>query len=62
MVDVTKVANFEKKVPADWITEDGMHVNEKFERYARPLILDEVTPVANLHQRRAAAYSSVILK
>ena len=30
MVDVTKVANFEKKVPADWITEDGMHVNEKF--------------------------------
>lgn len=45
MVDVTKVANFEKKVPADWITEDGMHVNEKFERYARPLIQAELTPI-----------------
>ena len=45
MVDVTKVANFEKKVPADWITEDGMHVNEKFERYARPLIQAELSPI-----------------
>ena len=45
MVDVAKVANFEKKVPADWITEDGMHVNEKFERYARPLIQAELTPI-----------------
>ncbi len=45
MVDVTKVANFEKKVPADWITEDGMHVNEKFECYARPLIQAELTPI-----------------
>ena len=45
MVDVAKVANFEKKVPADWITEDGMHVNEKLERYARPLIQAELTPI-----------------
>ena len=45
MVDVTKVANFEKKVPLDWITEDGMHVNENFERYARPLIQAELTPI-----------------
>jgi len=45
MVDVTKVANFEKKVPADWISEDGMHVNEKFERYARPLIQAELSPI-----------------
>ena len=45
MVDVTQVANFEKKVPDEWITEDGMHVNEKFERYARPLIQAELTPI-----------------
>ena len=28
-----------------WITEDGMHVNEKFERYARPLIQAELSPI-----------------
>ena len=45
MVDVSKVANLEKKVPDEWIAEDGMHVNEHFERYARPLIQAELTPI-----------------
>ena len=44
-VDVQQVANLEKKVPLEWITSDGMQVTEAFEEYARPLILDEVTPV-----------------
>ena len=44
-VDVQQVANLEKKVPLDWITSDGMQVTAAFEEYARPLILDEVTPV-----------------
>ena len=44
-VDVQQVANLEKKVPLGWITSDGMQVTEAFEEYARPLILDEVTPV-----------------
>ena len=44
-VDVQKVANLEKKVPLDWIAPDGMQVTAAFEEYARPLILDEVTPV-----------------
>ena len=44
-VDVAAVANQEKCVPADWITPDGMHVNEKFETYARPLIQAELTPI-----------------
>ena len=44
-VDVQQVANLEKKVPLEWITPDGMQVTEAFEEYARPLILDEVTPV-----------------
>ena len=39
------MANLEKKVPLEWITPDGMQVTEAFEEYARPLILDEVTPV-----------------
>ena len=44
-VDVQQVANLDKKVPLDWITPDGMQVTAAFEEYARPLILDEVTPV-----------------
>ena len=44
-VDVQKVANLEKKVPLDWITPDGMQVTASFEEYARPLILDELTPI-----------------
>ena len=45
MVDVAQVANYEKTVPDAWITADGMHVNEQFERYARPLIQAELTPI-----------------
>ena len=45
MVDVQKVANLEKKVPDSWITPDGMHVTSDFERYARPLIQAELTPI-----------------
>ena len=44
-VDVQQVANLEKKVPLDWIAPDGMHVTAAFEEYARPLILDELTPI-----------------
>ena len=39
------MANLEKKVPLDWIAPDGMHVTQAFEEYARPLILDELTPI-----------------
>lgn len=44
-VDVQQVANLEKKVPLSWIAPDGMHVTAAFEEYARPLILDELTPI-----------------
>ncbi len=36
--DTNKVANFEKTVPLDMITEDGFGLNEKFREYALPLI------------------------
>jgi len=36
------IANMEKLVPRDWISEDGFTPNEKLIRYARPLIEGEV--------------------
>lgn len=39
--DIEKIANYEKKIPDEWITEDGCDVNEKMERYLRPLIRGE---------------------
>ena len=44
-VDVQQVANYEKQVPREWITPDGMNVTADFERYARPLIQAELPPV-----------------
>lgn len=43
--DIHEIANVEKKIPRDWITEDGLNVNEKFIQYARPLIMGELTPI-----------------
>ncbi|MGN0514329.1 MAG: 6-phosphofructokinase [Lachnospiraceae bacterium] len=39
--DINKVANFEKKIPAEWITEDGCDVTREMESYLRPLIQGE---------------------
>lgn len=36
------IANVEHFIPRDWITEDGMMVNEKFIQYAQPLIEGEI--------------------
>ena len=41
-IDVTKVANHEKKVPLDMINEDGNYVTSKMENYLKPLIEGEV--------------------
>ena len=38
LVDVNDVCNQEKKVPLDWITNDGTDVSDAFIRYAQPLI------------------------
>lgn len=42
--DVNEVANFEKMVPIDMITDDGFGLNEKFIKYAKPLISGEFIP------------------
>jgi 6-phosphofructokinase 1 len=45
LVDLEKVANGEKLLPAEWIDEDEFFVKDPFMRYARPLIQGEVAPV-----------------
>ena len=43
--DVHKIANKEKKVPRNWISEDGMNVTEELIHYIRPLIQAELSPM-----------------
>ena len=39
-----QVANVEKKMPRDYITDDGFHITEECRRYLRPLIQGEDYP------------------
>lgn len=43
--DVHKIANIEKKVPLDWIINDGTFVSDELIHYIRPLIQAELSPV-----------------
>lgn len=43
--DIHAIANVERPVPTEWITEDGCDVNEGYEKYARPLIMGELQPL-----------------
>lgn len=43
--DVHKIANVEKKVPLEWIINDGTYVSQDFINYAMPLIQAELTPM-----------------
>lgn len=40
-IPLSEVANFEKKVPLEWIKPDGLGMSEKFYAYALPLINGE---------------------
>lgn len=42
LAPLAEIANGVKKLPADWINEDGISMNFQFLRYAQPLIQDEV--------------------
>ena len=42
--DVNKIANIEKVVPDEWITNDGTYVSDEFIAYCRPLIIGELIP------------------
>ncbi len=43
--DVHFIANVEKKVPAEWITEDGANVRPELVHYIYPLIQAEIAPL-----------------
>lgn len=43
--DIHEIANVERAVPAEWITEDGTGLNDGYEKYARPLIMGELQPM-----------------
>lgn len=45
LVDITKVANFEKKIPVEWINSYRTDMLPEFHAYARPLIQAELTPI-----------------
>ncbi len=42
LADLDKIANYEKTVPLEWITEDGKDVKEELIEYLTPLIQGEV--------------------
>jgi len=41
-IELEKVANIARKLPLEWINEEGNYITEDFIRYARPLIEGEV--------------------
>ena len=52
LYDVDKIANVEKKVPLEWITEDGTNVSQDLINYIRPLIQAELSPIMITGQPR----------
>lgn len=46
--DLAEIANVERLIPRDWISEDGFLPNQRFVDYARPLVEGELKlPLAN---------------
>lgn len=43
--DIHAIANVERPVPAEWITQDGTGLTEGYIKYARPLIMGELQPM-----------------
>ena len=44
IADISLVANKEKKIPSAWISPSGTTLTKSFDKYARPLIIGELTP------------------
>ena len=45
LADVHNISNVERRVPREWINEDGSDVTMDFIHYARPLIIGESDPI-----------------
>lgn len=50
--DVHMIANVEKKVPLEWITDEGTNVSQQLVNYIKPLIQAELTPIMITGQPR----------
>ena len=44
LCDISLIANAEKVVPPEWITDDATNISDEFIKYARPLIIGELAP------------------
>ena len=42
--DIHEIANVERKVPHDWIINNGTYVSDKYIEYASPLIIGTILP------------------
>lgn len=60
LVNLEKVANAEKKLPREWITEDGTGLTQDFIDYALPLIQGESSPPMEEGLPRFAALKKVL--
>ena len=45
LCDIFSIANFEKKVPIEWIDTENFNLKPEFLTYVRPLIQAELTPI-----------------
>ncbi|NLV85830.1 MAG: diphosphate--fructose-6-phosphate 1-phosphotransferase, partial [Clostridiales bacterium] len=62
LIPLKEVANFEKKVPLDWISPEGNNVTEDFIRYALPLIQGQPERVTEHSLPRYARLKKVLAK
>ncbi len=44
IVEISRIANFEKKIPIEWINDSHTDMLDPFLNYARPLIQAELPP------------------
>ncbi|MDF2524322.1 MAG: phosphofructokinase, partial [Clostridiales bacterium] len=62
LINLTEVANTEKKVPREWINAEGNGLTEDFINYALPLIQGESKPVLEKGLPRFAKLKKVVAK
>ncbi len=62
LINLTDVANTEKKIPAEWIINDGTGLSEEYIKYALPLIQGESKPPMENGLPRFAKLKRVLAK
>ena len=62
LIDLDEVANKEKKIPREWINEDGTGMNENYINYALPLIQGESKPPFENGLPRFAKLNKILIE